>query len=282
MERVEPKEILRRHGLRARKSLGQHFLHDDCILAKITGAAELDPDDLVIEIGPGIGSLTKVLLGKVQQVIAVELDNGLASLLKQHLSSCANLKVVTGDIRNITTKELLQECGEGIQYSGECVEYKVVANLPYYVASLVIRKFLESPIRPNKIVAMVQKEVGHAMVATPGYMGLISLAVQVYGRARLVADVPADKFYPIPKVDSAVVCVDVYPEPIVDNLETFFAVAKAGFSAPRKQIHNSLAQGLDLEPHRISYALEQSSIDGRRRPSTLSILEWKNLAKVLS
>ena len=275
------KETLRHYGVRAKKSLGQHFLRDGRILAKIADAADPTPNDLVIEVGPGLGNLTRVLAKRVGQVIAVELDDRLASLLREQLTDLLNVHIVDGDIREMTPGYLLGRYSREKGSVQEVVEYKVVANLPYYVASPIIRHFLEASSKPKKMVVMVQKEVGEAIVAAPGSMGLLALAVQIYGEPHIVARVSAAKFYPTPKVDSVVVAIDVYPEPLVNNLEDFFRIARAGFSAPRKQMHNSLAHGLGIEPRDVHQALEKANVDGRRRPSTLTIEEWARLTGVL-
>ena len=272
------KELLRRYGLRARKALGQHFLTDRLVLTKILDAAKLGPHDLVVEVGPGLGVLTEGLARRAGHVVAVEVDQGLASLLRQELYQYSNLTIVNANILDLEPGELLRR--HGLEELARQGNYKVVANLPYYIAAPVLRHFLEASHKPSTLVVMVQKEVGETIVATPGHMGLLSLSVQVYGRPSIVARVPSQSFHPRPKVDSVVVAIDVYPEPEVTDIDTFFQVAKAGFSAPRKQLHNSLAQGLDMPVQRVRDLLDSLNVDGRRRPSTLTLKEWDSLCQV--
>ena len=263
-------------GVRAKKSLGQHFLTDAAITEKIADAADPSPDEVIIEVGPGTGVLTRALARRFGLVIAVEIDSHLASLLQTEFDEDSNVRTVTGDVRDFSPEDLLREYGR----DGEA--YKLAGNLPYYVASPIIRHFLESDRKPVKMVVTVQREVGENMVAGPGKTGLLSLAVQVYGAPTIVAHIPASKFRPKPKVDSVVVAIDVHTEPLVSDPERFFKVAKAGFRAPRKQLHNSLVKGLGGEGEVVREALIRMGIDGRRRPSTLTIEEWDMLAKELA
>ncbi len=266
-------------GVRAKKSLGQHFLKDAAIIEEIVDAADPSPDEVVIEVGPGTGVLTRALARRFGRVIAVEIDSHLASLLQTELTEFPNVRTVLGDVRDFTPEQLLREHGSDLV--GEDGSYKVAGNLPYYVASPIIRHFLESDHKPVKMVVTVQREVGESMVAEPGKIGLLSLAVQVYGAPRIVAHIPAGKFHPKPKVDSVVVAIDVHPEPLVSDPDRFFRVAKAGFRAPRKQLHNSLVKGLNAEGDFVKDALERVGINGRRRPSTLTIEEWDRLSEEL-
>ena len=270
----------REPGVRAKKSLGQHFLNNPAIAGKIVDAATPGPDDVVVEVGPGTGALTRLLAERFGKVIAVEIDSRLCDLLRADLFDCSNVRVVSGDVREFPPKELLKN--HGGQLAGKSGGYKVVGNLPYYVASPIIRHFLESDCTPAKMIVMVQKEVAENMVARPGKLGLLGLAVQIYGAPRIVVRVPASQFRPKPKVDSAVVAIDVYPEPLVSDPARFFNLARAGFRAPRKQLHNSLVQGLEVEADLVKSALERVGIDERRRPSTLTIEEWDKLSEVLA
>ena len=266
-------------GVRAKKSLGQHFLDDPAIIEEIVDAADPSPDEVVIEVGPGMGVLTRALARRFGRVIAVEIDSHLASLLQTDLTEFPNVRTVQGDVRDFSPEQLVREHGSDLVDNDG--SYKVVGNLPYYVSSPIIRHFLESDHKPVKMVVTVQREVGESMVAEPGKIGLLSLAVQVYGAPRIVAHIPAAKFHPKPKVDSVVVAIDVHPEPLVRDPDRFFRVAKAGFRAPRKQLHNSLVKGLDAGGVLVKDALERVGIDGRRRPSTLTIEEWERLSEEL-
>ena len=269
---VQTKRRLRQSGLKARKGLGQHFLVDEAVLEVITAAADIAPDDLVVEVGPGLGILTEALAGKAGGVIAIELDDKLAALLKKTLASFDNVTVINDNVLNIEPGELLARRG---------VEpvYKVVANLPYYITSPVLRHFLDSPARPQLMVVMVQREVAEAIAAGPGDMSLLSVSVQFYGRPEIVSYVPAESFYPVPEVDSAVLRINLYPEPAVAVSDEggFFELVRAGFAAPRKQLANSLSQGLGLPKPGVLPLLEKADIEGERRAETLTLEEWARL-----
>jgi 16S rRNA (adenine1518-N6/adenine1519-N6)-dimethyltransferase len=267
------KNLLRQSGLRARKSLGQHFLIDEAVLKTIIEAAELSSKDTVIEVGPGLGILTVELARHAGNVIAVELDTELASLLQRRLALLSNLQIVNADILKLKPMQLLD--GKNV--------YKVVANLPYYITSPVLRYFVEASPKPSLMVMMVQKEVGEAIVAGPGSMSILAVSLQLYSRVRIIAPVPAQSFYPQPKVDSVVLRFDMLPEPAVKvgDVKGFFEVVKSGFSSPRKQLHNSLAHGLGMKPAEITPLLKQVGIDPERRAETLSLKEWSKLHEVL-
>ena len=250
----------------ARKSLGQHFLADIRTVGRILDAADLSPDDLVVEIGPGRGVLTRRLVDRVKRVVAIELDGELAAALPPRLGFPANLTCVAADARDVDLAGLI----------APETSYKVVANLPYYAANPIVRRLLESQPKPDVLVVMVQQEVAKNMVAQPGAMGLLSVATQFYAKAKMVGSVPPRSFRPPPKVTSAVVRLEVLPEPAaeVESEEAFFRVVRAGFAAPRKQLRNSLSQGLGIEPTAGGRILELAGIDATRRPQTLEIPEW--------
>jgi 16S rRNA (adenine1518-N6/adenine1519-N6)-dimethyltransferase len=270
---TQVKRLLRQSGLRARKSLGQHFLADTSVLQPIVEAAELCQADTVIEVGPGLGILTAELVKRAGNVVAVELDTRLASLLKRRLASLTNLRVINADILKVSLSELL----EGTSH------YKVVANLPYYITSPVLRYFVEASPKPSLMVVMVQKEVGEAIVAGPGEMSLLAVSLQAYSEPRIISHVPAQCFYPQPKVDSVILRFDLLPEPAVKvaDMDGFFDLVRAGFSSPRKQLHNSLAHSLGMEPAEITLLLEGANIDSKRRAETLSLEEWAKLYEIL-
>ncbi len=278
--------LLRRLDLQARKRLGQHFLIDQGVLETIVRAAGLTPDDVVIEIGPGLGVLTTELARQAGWVVAVELDTRLAAALKQTLASVDNVTIINGDILRVDPVALLEEPRTGLPQATEdgSLGYKVVANLPYYITSAVIRRFLEASVRPRLMVVMVQKEVAEAIVARPGRMSLLSVSVQFYGEPAIVGYVAAGSFYPPPEVDSAILKIDLHPEPVVavGDSEGFFGLVRAGFAAPRKQIANSLAQGLGSSKAEVLPLLEKAAIVPRRRAETLALSEWARLWQVLS
>lgn len=275
---AEVRDLLNRFNLRARKSLGQNFLIDDAALDRIVAAADLTPDDTVLEIGPGLGTLTARLAETAGRVIAVELDQHLIPVLRYALGALRNVEIVHGDILQLDPTALITH-----RSISKPANYKVVANLPYYITSAVIRHVLEAPTRPSLLILTMQMEVAQRLIATPGDLSMLAVSVQFYGKPSLVTRIRAGAFHPIPKVDSAVVRIDVYPQPPVDvrDVNHFFAVVKAGFGQKRKQIHNALQMGLSLPAGTIDAALAQTDIDPKRRAETLALQEWAALAEVL-
>ena len=254
---------------RLNKGLGQHLLVSAGVLDDIVTAAEIGSNDLVVEVGPGTGILTARLLAVAESVIAVEIDPEMAAYTDSNLGDQANLSLIVGDIRDQDPASLTASR-----------PYIVVANLPYYAASPTIRLFLESNHPPRRMVVTVQREVATEMAAPPGRAGLLTLATQVYADARVVRRIKPGSFVPPPAVESSVVRLDVLPAPRVDRelLPSFFRVARAGFSAPRKQLRNALANGFNVNSDIVIDALRQADIDGRRRAETLTIEEWERLA----
>jgi 16S rRNA (adenine1518-N6/adenine1519-N6)-dimethyltransferase len=264
--------LLRRYDLRAHKGLGQNFLQDPLALEKIVSAAEIQLSDTVLEIGPGLGSLTRYLAVSAKEVVAVELDENLLPPLKAVLSPYQNVRLVPGDILKLSPKDLKLEN-----------DYIVVANIPYYITSAVIRHLLESEVTPRRIVLTVQKEVAQRICAEPGDLSLLALSVQIYGKPHIAAHIPADAFFPAPKVDSTVLVIDIYSTPRIkeDLLNTFFNLIKAGFSQKRKTLRNSLSSGMHIPPTEATNLLTQVNIDPQRRAETLSIEEWEKLSEIL-
>ncbi len=272
--------MLHRYNLRARKGLGQHFLIDEEMLRLIVSTAELEPDDIVLEVGPGLGVLTAELAKKAGRVIAIELDDKLADILGKSLASFSNISIINENVLGIDPAALIDEQKSGFPAELQSsLRYKVVANLPYYITSPVLRHFLESTIKPQIMVVMVQKEVAEDIVARPGKMSLLSVSVQLYGEPVIAGYVPAVCFYPAPEVDSAILKIMLYPEPTVDISDTnsFFAIVRAGFTASRKQLVNSLAQGLRISKPESLSLLEKANISPQRRAETLTLDEWANL-----
>lgn len=265
---LNARSVLRRYGLRADKSLGQNFLQDAAGLKAIVEAAKIEPTDTVLEIGPGLGSLTRYLAVSAQTVVAVELDQRLIAPLGGILAPHANVRIVHGNILDLAPGDLI-----------DSQEYIVVANIPYYITSAVIRHLLESGVKPRRIVLTIQKEVAERICAGPGDMSLLALSVQVYGNPYIAATIPAEAFYPSPNVDSAVLRVDIFERPRIEPelLETFFKLTKAGFSQKRKTLRNSLSAGLHIPPSEAADRLTRAGIDPGRRAETLSIEEWERL-----
>ena len=267
--------LMRKYDLRAKKGLGQHFLSDPNILRKIVSAADLEPGSVVLEIGPGLGSLTALLAAEAGHVVAVELDEVMVGILRQELAHLPNLTVVHGDILNLQPASLL--VGAAAQALSN---YTVVANLPYYITSAAIRHLLEAEVPPSRLVLTIQLEVAQRIVAQPGNMSLLAVSVQFYGRPQIVSRIPAGAFLPPPQVDSAVVRIDTFdsnPYDVTDRRH-FFRVVKAGFGQKRKQLHNALTAGLALPADQVTHALELAGIDPQRRAQTLSMGEWVALA----
>jgi 16S rRNA (adenine1518-N6/adenine1519-N6)-dimethyltransferase len=275
---AQTKKLLRRSGLRARKNLGQHFLVDENVLDVILDAAGLSPDDTVIEVGPGLGVLTQQLAAWVSWVIAIELDDKLANALKTNLAALENVVIINEDVLGTDPRKLLQSRAA---FPAGLKPYKVVANLPYYITSPVLRHFLEASVKPTTMIVMVQKEVAEAIVAGPGQRSLLSISVQFYGKPVIIDRVPASAFYPTPEVDSAILRIDVYSRPAVDvDEEGFFRMVKAGFTATRKQAVNSFMKGLGLPRDRVLELLQKAGIDPKRRAETFTLEEWARLWRV--
>lgn len=258
--------VLKRYGLRADKSLGQNFLQDPSALEKIVRAAEIQEDDCVLEIGPGLGSLTRYLAVSSRIVAAVELDPDLLTPLQAVLAPYPNVRVVHGDILDLAIADLVDQPG-----------YIVAANIPYNITSAIIRHLLESDPKPRRIVLTIQKEVAERICAAPGDLSLLALSVQVYGKPSIAARIPAGSFHPVPNVDSAVLRIDIHPQPLIPEkmLPVFFKLIKAGFSQKRKTLRNSLSSGLHIKPADAEALLQSAGIDPMRRAETLSIEEWK-------
>jgi len=261
--------ILRAFGLRPQKSLGQNFLIDTTALENIVRAAEISSEQDILEIGPGAGSLTRYLASAARRVVAVELDHALIPVLRSVLSGQENVSIIQGDILDMDPEELM-----------EGRPYQVVANIPYYITSALIRHLLESGSPPERLVLTIQKEVAERICAAEKY-SLLALSIQVYGRPTTVLQIPAGAFYPPPKVDSKVVRIDLYDRPLVpaEHLDTFFKLAKAGFSQKRKTLLNALSGGLGLSKDDIRTLLTRAEIDSQRRAETLQMEEWGNLAE---
>lgn len=260
--------LLRAHGLSPKQSLGQNFLIDSAALERIIQASEIDSSSTVLEIGPGLGSLTRYLAATAQHVIAVELDSNLIPILEDVLEGTQNVSIIHGDILKTDLNLILKEPG-----------YNVIANIPYYITSNLIRHLLEADIKPKRLVLTIQREVARRITAAAGDMNLLGLSVQVYGRPMVVAHIPAGAFYPAPKVDSSVVRVDLYDVPLIEpgHINLFFQLAKAGFSQKRKTLRNALSAGLAWSNEKTEELLRSAEIDPQRRAETLALDEWRTL-----
>lgn len=263
--------LLREYGLHPHKSLGQNFLMDESALQMVMAAAAVTTQDVVLEIGAGLGSLTRHLASVAHTVVAVEIDSALIPVLEQVVGRFSNVHLVEGDILALDPAQLVSQSA-----------YLVVANIPYYITSAVIRHLLEASIPPSRLVLTVQQEVARRICALPGDMSLLALSVQVYGHPEIIAGIPANAFYPPPNVDSSILRIDILPTPLIpsNHLDAFFQLIKAGFSQKRKTLRNALAAGLQLSPPVTETMLKDASIDPMRRAETLSLPEWNQLTGV--
>ena len=268
---MEIKELLRELELRPLKRLGQNFLVDERVLRRILAEAEVGPEDTVLEVGSGLGTLTRALAERARRVVAVEIDEQFVAVLRQRLEAFPNTEIVLGDILALDIARLVQE-----EPTHGLSSYKVVANIPYYITSAVLRHLLEASVRPQLVVLMVQREVAQRIVAKPGQMSVLAVSVQFYGQPRIVTRVSARSFYPVPKVDSALVRIDPYQELALgpNSIDPFFDVVRAGFAQRRKQLRNALVHGLALPVEYISKVMTAAGIEEQRRAQTLSVREW--------
>ncbi len=267
---MNPKEILERYAVDPRKSLGQNFLHDPNAVEKIVTTAELMPEDTALEIGPGTGMLTEALARAAARVVAVELDQRLAPILAERLAPYPNVELVFQDFLETDVSALIGDH-----------DFTVVANVPYYITSAILRHLFDAPRRPRRIVLTVQLEVAERLVAKPDDMSLLAVSAQFYAKAKIATRFNRAVFWPRPDVDSAVVKLDLYdPLPYdVPDEATFFRVARAGFSMKRKQLKNTLSAGLSLSAADATRLLETAGVDPRRRAETLTLEEWAALAR---
>lgn len=260
--------LLKQYGLRPNKRLGQNFLVDEYHLGEIVKAAEVSDADEVLEVGAGLGSLSRHLAERAKRLVAVELDNALLHPLRASLSGYSNVEIVAGDILALNMADYFEHPG-----------YLVVANIPYYLTSKLIRHLLEQDPQPARLVLTVQKEVAERACAAPPKMSLLALSVQLYGEPRIAHHIPAGAFYPVPKVDSALFIVDIYKEARLpaEQVDGFFALTRAAFQQKRKTLANSLAALPDWNKELAGERLLAADIDPQRRPQTLSLEEWSNL-----
>jgi 16S rRNA (adenine1518-N6/adenine1519-N6)-dimethyltransferase len=263
--------LLRQYGLRPSKRLGQNFLLDESALQKIASIADIQPQDTVLEIGPGLGGLTRHLALAARQVVAVELDEGLFPALRAVLAPYANVRLIHADILKLRPADVVA-----------APDYLVVANIPYYITSALLRHLLTEAPRPRRLVLTVQEEVAERICATPGQMSLLALSVQVYGKAEIAARIPAGAFYPAPTVNSAVVLINIHPSPLIPYplLDNFFWLAKAGFGQKRKTLRNALSAIMPRE--KAEQTLVAVGIDPQRRAETLRLEEWGKLSNQFS
>jgi len=295
------KTILKKYDLKPNKLLGQNFLIDRTVLEKIIGAADLSKKDTVLEVGPGLGILTEELAKHAGEVIAVEKDKRLVSFLQKRFDRVKNIDILQGDAMKFNAPQPPLKLRGG---EGELYHYKLVANIPYYLTSHLIRKFLESENPPAQIVLMVQKEVAQRICAKPPRMSLLAISVQFYAEPKIISFVSKKSFWPRPKVDSAIIKITprnlpplqrgiegdlktitkILPNPPLpkEGTEHFFRIVHAGFSHPRKQLINNLNSDLKIDRAKIAAALKKIGLASEQRAETLSVEDWIKLTKQLS
>ncbi len=265
------KNLLRKSHLHPSKKMGQNFLIDKSAIKKVIESAQLSKNDIILEIGPGTGVLTRELAKRVKKVIAVEKDSKMCQILKEMLD-CWNLKnveIVNEDILKLDTRYKIQD-----------TRYKIVGNLPFYLTVPVIRQFLEAvETKPQQMVLVVQKEVGQRICAKPPEMSILAVSVQFYAKPEIITFVSKKSFWPQPKVDSAILRINplMATNRKLINTDLFFKIVKAGFSQPRKQLINNLSKGLKLERNEAESWLLKNNIRPSQRAETLSVEDWINL-----
>lgn len=272
--REETIAILNKYGLRANKKLGQNFLINESIIYDIVKKANVTKEDVVIEIGPGLGSLTKELINNAKKVIAIELDPNMIDILKSRFGIFDNFEVIYGDVLKIDLEELIKGYDS----------VKVVANLPYYITTPIIMKLLEDKLKIKSITVMVQKEVGERICAThkDKEYGAITVSVQYYSEPQIIIDVPKENFLPAPEVDSCVIRLDMREKPpvFIKDEKLFFRLVKGAFTQRRKTINNSLTcSGKSKEE--IMATLNKLGIDSKLRAENLSIQQYADIANTL-
>jgi 16S rRNA (adenine1518-N6/adenine1519-N6)-dimethyltransferase len=264
--------VKNRTRARPRKSLGQHWLRDRRVLRRIAEAAGFTDEDTVVEVGAGTGLLTRLLAQRARRLIAVEVDSRLAEGLREAFGGDPSVAVVEADITAISVEELLRRGGGG-------PPYVVAGNLPYFIGTAIVRKFLYAATPPRWLIVTLQREVAESIVAQPGRMTYLAVEAQLMARARILFRIPPRAFQPPPKVWSAVVRLDLLeaPEFELDSRERFLEFVRAGFAAPRKQIRNSLAIGLRAGPASAESLLETAGVDPKKRPAELALSEWRDV-----
>lgn len=262
--------LLKKYGIQPKKSLGQNFLADHNALLKIVRDADVSQEDQVLEIGAGLGNLTRLLAQQAHQVTAIEIDDRLYLALEGVLNPFENVQLVQGDILDIPMESLFTEGG-----------YLVVANIPYYITSAVIRHLLEAAVKPKRIVLTIQREVAERILSQDEKTSLLSLSVQVYGDARITSQIPAACFYPRPQVDSSVLIIDVDEQPKLkdEEIKWLFKLAHAAFNQKRKMLRNSLKSIVGGDQEKLLAVLAEAGIDPRQRPEALSLDDWIRLTR---
>ena len=270
--------VLQKYNFVFQKKYGQNFLIDPRVLEKIVDAARISDQDCVLEIGPGIGTMTQYLAESAREVVAVEIDRALIPILKDTLSAYDNVTILNEDIMKVDVGRIVRERNQGRPI-------KVVANLPYYITTPIVMSLLENHVPLESITIMVQKEVADRMQVGPGTKdyGALSLAVQYYARPEIVARVPSNCFMPRPGVDSAVVRLNIYQEPPVEvqDEKYLFALIRSSFNQRRKTLANGLSGGMGIPRERVTAALQEMGLPATTRGETLTLEQFAALSNLL-
>lgn len=260
-------KILEDYDLKPQKKMGQNFLIDKNIIKKFITACDLDENDTVLEIGSGLGNITQFLAEQAKEIIGIEKDVKLAEISKEILKDFENIKIIQNDILNFNINNLK--------------EYKVVGNLPFYITSPIIVKFLEAQNKPKKMVFIVQKEVAQRICSEPPNMTILSNSVQFFAKPKIISSISKNSFWPVPNVDSVILELSPLLNQKTNLSEKFFKIMKAGFSHPRKQILNNLSKELDLNRKPVESWLKKNKIETTERAENITVEDWINLAKSL-
>ena len=269
------KNILKKYGLSPNFTYGQNFLTDDLVLTDIVDAAKLVSGDAILEIGPGLGTLTQKLLEASKFVLAIEKDKKFFPVLRVLKKEYENFRFEVDDALEFNFQDYFKN--EGFK------NYKVVANIPYFITGKILRMLMTAPFKPSSITVLAQKEVVQNVIAGPGNLSILAISVQLYGTPKLVSVVPAKSFYPAPKVDSAILHIELFEKPkyTISNEKKFFKILKACFSGKRKQLHNTLVSNLHLEKEFVTKLLTELNIPAMARPQELNIEQWVALVNKL-
>jgi 16S rRNA (adenine1518-N6/adenine1519-N6)-dimethyltransferase len=291
----ETKNICKQNNITPSRSKGQNFLIDEDVCDKIVVAADLNKDDTILEVGPGFGILTEKLARKVKKVVAVELDDKLAKTLREKLATdgIKNVEVINEDILKLRIAVILEQASSGERSdrisrsyrpspsSGlqDDIKYKIVANLPYNITSIFLRKFLTAENKPLSITLMLQKEVAERILAKPGEMSLLAVSVQYYAEVKIINIISKEKFWPTPEVDSAIIKIDVKSKNVlsVDKESDFFRLVKIGFSSRRKMLKNNLSAGYHVSQEIAKNKIKTAGLDEKIRAQDLSLADWEKL-----
>jgi 16S rRNA (adenine1518-N6/adenine1519-N6)-dimethyltransferase len=268
MDSTSPKNLFKESEILPKKHLGQNFLVDKGVISQLLAAADIQKNDTVLEIGPGTGNLTLELAKIAQKVISVEKDEEMVAVLKEKIKGAGlkNIEVIQADIRSLSADKMPGQ------------DYKLVANIPYYLTAFLIRSFLEAKNPPKAMTLVIQKEVAQRIASQPPKMNLLAASVQFYAQPKIIRYISKGSFWPVPKVDSAIIKLEVNQSPAKNN-SLFFKIIKAGFLQPRKQLINNLSNGLKLDKIIISNWLKEIGISPQQRAQTLKMGDWLKLVE---